>query len=220
MSNTFEPRVYVASLSDYNNGCLHGAWIDLTGKDADEINQEINAILAKSKFPNVYRQDCECRECGHTWTRDAREINRETICPECESNGNIMCSAQYPSAEEWAIHDYDGFGGYKINEYTSVDELVRLTEVIDENAEAFLLYASDVGLDYAIENFEEAFQGEHDSELDFTYQLVDDLGYLEQMPENLRGYFDYEAFKHDLFINDYTSERLDNGNVAVFSRYV
>lgn len=39
------PRIYVASLSDYNNGRLHGAWID-ADQDADAIRAEIAAMLA------------------------------------------------------------------------------------------------------------------------------------------------------------------------------
>jgi len=34
---------------------------------------------------------------------------------------------------------------------------------------------------------------------------VDDLGLLSEVPENLRFYFDYEAFARDLFIGDYWS---------------
>lgn len=43
------PRIYVASLSDYNAGRLHGVWIDLEGKDADEVWEEINNMLLTSK---------------------------------------------------------------------------------------------------------------------------------------------------------------------------
>lgn len=44
-------RIYVASLSDYNAGRLHGKWIDVEGKDADDIYEEVKAMLAASKEP-------------------------------------------------------------------------------------------------------------------------------------------------------------------------
>lgn len=44
-------RMYVACLAAYNNGVLHGEWIDLDGKDADDIQAEIDAILAASPVP-------------------------------------------------------------------------------------------------------------------------------------------------------------------------
>lgn len=52
-------------------------------------------------------------------------------------------------------------------------------------------------------HFEETYCGKHDSERDYTEQLIDDTGMLSEMPENLRGYFDYEAYSRDLFISDY-----------------
>jgi antirestriction protein len=45
-----EPRIYVASLSDYNAGRLHGAWIN-ANQEPDEIHQGIQAMLATSPEP-------------------------------------------------------------------------------------------------------------------------------------------------------------------------
>ena len=44
------PRIYVASLSDYNAGRLHGRWIDCD-MDDDYIWDEIKAMLEESKEP-------------------------------------------------------------------------------------------------------------------------------------------------------------------------
>jgi antirestriction protein len=41
------PQIYVADLAAYNEGHLHGAWIDAT-QDPEDIAAEISAILAKS----------------------------------------------------------------------------------------------------------------------------------------------------------------------------
>ncbi len=41
------PRIYVASLSDYNAGRLHGTWIDAT-QDVADIGQQIAEMLARS----------------------------------------------------------------------------------------------------------------------------------------------------------------------------
>lgn len=51
-TTTTTPRIYVASLSDYNAGELHGAWID-ADQDPDEIHEEIRAMLAGSSQPGV-----------------------------------------------------------------------------------------------------------------------------------------------------------------------
>ena len=44
------PRIYVASLADYNSGRLHGRWID-ADQPADAIREQIGQMLAESKEP-------------------------------------------------------------------------------------------------------------------------------------------------------------------------
>jgi antirestriction protein len=41
------PRIWAGSLSDYNNGILHGEWID-AARDTDDIWADINRMLAAS----------------------------------------------------------------------------------------------------------------------------------------------------------------------------
>jgi antirestriction protein len=40
------PQIWVGSLADYNNGDLHGEWLD-AARDPDEIHADIQAILAR-----------------------------------------------------------------------------------------------------------------------------------------------------------------------------
>jgi antirestriction protein len=44
--------IYVACLAAYNNGHLHGAWIDAT-QEPEEIEAEVQAILARSPIPHA-----------------------------------------------------------------------------------------------------------------------------------------------------------------------
>lgn len=46
------PRVYAACLAAYNNGILHGRWID-AAQDPDDIWREISAMLSSSPIPNA-----------------------------------------------------------------------------------------------------------------------------------------------------------------------
>ena len=45
-----EYSIYVACLAAYNNGYLHGAWIDAT-QEPEEIEAEVQAMLAMSPVP-------------------------------------------------------------------------------------------------------------------------------------------------------------------------
>ena len=47
MSDEF--RIYVASLTDYNAGILHGAWLDFDDfESADEVKEAIDDMLKAS----------------------------------------------------------------------------------------------------------------------------------------------------------------------------
>lgn len=47
-------------------------------------------------------------------------------------------------------------------------------------------------------DFEERYRGQYDSFTELAEQLLDETGELEAIPENLRYYFDYEAYGRDL----------------------
>jgi antirestriction protein len=52
------PRIYAASLSDYNNGILHGRWID-AASDVEEMQYAIKEMLAASPTTARYGQPAE-----------------------------------------------------------------------------------------------------------------------------------------------------------------
>lgn len=48
MTSELSPRIYVVSLSDYNNGVVHGAWIDAAQSAAD-IAADVAEMLKSSR---------------------------------------------------------------------------------------------------------------------------------------------------------------------------
>lgn len=54
-----EYKIYVASLSDYNNGVLHGVWIDLSTNTEDQVWQAIRDMLAASPTTKRYGDKAE-----------------------------------------------------------------------------------------------------------------------------------------------------------------
>lgn len=124
-------RIYVASLSDYNAGELLGEWIELVGKDAEQVNAEIEAMLSRS--------------------------------------------TEEP-AEEWAIHDYDGFSHITIHEYERIEGVVELAALMAAHGEAFSAWYDGTGatwLDADLEaSFLDAYAGKADSEAMYAYELA------------------------------------------------
>lgn len=143
-------RIYVASLSAYNAGTLHGEWID-ADQTADEIWAEVQAMLA-----------------------------------ECPENNRHGC----PS-EEWAIHDFEGFGSWSPDESESFETVAQMAELIEEHGEAFTIYAEDVGFEAAAENFAEAYHGQWESGAAFAENWYDEM-YTEETIGPLANYVDWE----------------------------
>ena len=169
MTDTDTPKVWIACLKSYNNGILHGKWIDAV--DADEIREGIQEVLDSSPMPG---------------------------------------------AEEWAIHDYECFGGLTISEYEDIERVAQLGALIEEHGEAFAVFADHEGVEFAtVERFEESYCGEWDSETDYAENLFHEL---YEVPDYLVGYVDYEKFARDLFIDSNYSATGPSGQLYVFNR--
>ncbi len=149
-----EPRIYVACLAAYNNGWLHGAWIDVED-DADAVRDAINAMLKASPVAG---------------------------------------------AEEYAIHDYEGFGGVEIAEYAGVDKVVAIGGFLRERGVlgALVLEHFCGDLDAAASARDEDYRGVFES-LAACYQDMTEETLT--IPEALRLYIDWEAMGRDARLN-------------------
>lgn len=197
MTQATDCRIYVACLASYNAGKLHGVWIDLDGKEESEVWNDINAMLAKSTEPNVTRQ--KCNDCGHH--QDAR---KDDACDVC--GGEL--SKPFASAEEWAIHDHEGFGNLLTGESADIGELCESAEILcgdDEAKIRGLLY-----LDWEGRTLREAIDGCEDvmtRELGMMENMGDVAAEwfqecyseaLAAMPDIFRNNIDWSAIAHDL----------------------
>jgi len=129
----------------------------------------------------------------------------------------MLAESPCKDAEEWAVHDYEGFGGVRIDEYDSIEYVCDVAEFIEESGEVgadILGYYSE--LEEAKRAMDELYRGEWGSELGYATDLFDEA-LLHDVPENVRSYIDYEAFRRDLFCCDYFSIESSNGSVHVFS---
>ena len=176
-----QPRIYVASLADYNEGRLHGAWID-AAQDAEALRSAIDAMLADSPSPG---------------------------------------------AEEWAIHDYDGFGSLRLDEFESLETVAKVAAGIASHGPAFAAWASHIGSDSEqLDQFEDAYMGEWENGKAWAKEMLDDLGLLQEitrnLPQHLAPYvrFDYQGYFNDLVAGgDICSvEKLDGGIYVFWNR--
>jgi len=135
----------------------------------------------------------------------------------------ILRTSQEPFAEEWAIHDFDGFGGAQLSEYEDFDALVTLKELIEAHDETLVgaLYNYFSG---GVEEVEKVLQDQYlgcfESIEDYAMDYIESTGSLRQLPESLQYYFDYERFARDLEMGgDIFTIETSYREVHVFSNY-
>lgn len=199
-------RFYAACLASYNSGVLHGRWIDASS-DVDEMQEEISAMLRESKFPNVR---VECPDCEGSGKPHG---SGDGVCETCGGSGEV------PSAEEWAIHDYEDMP-ITLGEYPGIQAIADYMEFVeavedrcgdcDGLAQAMLENWHDVkAATTALDNF----LGVYDTFRDYADEFADEL--LHDAAEFARQFFDYDAFARYLKM-DYTVLDLPDGREAIF----
>lgn len=121
-------QIYVACLAAYNNGYLHGQWIDLD-QPLDDVWNAIRTMLKTSPIPD---------------------------------------------AEEWAIHDYEGFEGYDLGEYEGIENAHALAQFILEHGELGGLMLNHMSGDLALAQsaIEDNYQGKYTSLADYAEELT------------------------------------------------
>ena len=107
---------------------------------------------------------------------------------------------------ELMAQDYEGFPRQWYNEgFMSEDDFDHIQEYT-ELCDKYDVDAVDDYMEFAdeLDNFEEAYCGEWDSEEDFARHIVEECWDIERTMGDLSRYFDYEAFGRDLFMYDYS----------------
>lgn len=119
---------------------------------------------------------------------------------------NMLVTSPEPDAEEFAIHDYEGFGDLRIEEYASLKKVTSFAEFIAENGDlgSAVLAHADGDIKAAQNLLDECYHGEYDTEEDFAYYWVHEVDGRE-VSQFLRYYIDYKAIARDFFINDFFS---------------
>jgi len=121
-------------------------------------------------------------------TKSLEELQQAVEC--------LLDDSPIMNAEEFAIHDYEGFNGYSVSEHQSL-ESVHFVACFIQEYPAFggelLNYYSD--LDEASEAAEHRYCGCYSSLADYAQELTEERC---EIPESLRNYIDYEAMARDM----------------------
>lgn len=119
------------------------------------------------------------------------------ISDEPDENGNYY--------EEYFITDYEtDISGLKVGEYDNLEELNELAETLDNLDKYDLeivnaMISEGYSLEDAMDKKDDCmiYYNCNDME-DVAMEYAEETGLLDSIPENLRSYFDFEAFGRDM----------------------
>lgn len=133
----------------------------------------------------------------------------------------MLKASPMPLAEEWAIHDHEGFSGMIKSEYPALSDIAAIAEALDSDSEheraGFRYLVSELG--YSIEDGAKQaedvmiFQSDSwDLAKAYAEEYVGETIDLESLPELIRYNIDYESIGRDLTmggdVNEYNDSEL------------
>ena len=191
-------RFYAACLASYNNGILHGAWIDAS-TDVDEMQDAINAMLRASRFPNV------------------------TV----EHDGKRVPSAEEWAMHDKDGDELDGLGEYcGLQAIANRIELAELaeSELGDDGMEIVNAFydrwgqCDDAPADM-IERVRDAYQGTFRDLEAWADDYWESSGMYDGIPEHARAYVDVERWARDAEMGGDIFTADVSGGLAIFSNH-
>jgi antirestriction protein len=102
--------------------------------------------------------------------------DREAIFDEIQA---MLAESPEAIAEEFAIHDFDDFGGIRLGEWEDVDHVCELAAALVAHGLAFAAWYASADVEAATslaEQFQEAYCGEFDSLADYAEELATEIG--------------------------------------------
>lgn len=126
----------------------------------------------------------------------------------------MLSTSPIADAEEYAIHDYEGFGGVRLSEYEGIEQVCELAAFIVEHGalgRALLEHFPDISdAETALTN---QYAGCYDGAEDFARDITEQT---QNIPDYLANYIDYDAMARDLLISDIFTIDLGHQEIHVF----
>lgn len=108
----------------------------------------------------------------------------------------MLAASPIKGAEEYAIHDYEGFDGYRLGEYEGIDTAHEIALFINDYPAlaAELLNHFGGSLEDARKAVEENYTGCYTSLADYAQEFTENTS---EVPSHLEFYIDYERMGRD-----------------------
>lgn len=112
----------------------------------------------------------------------------------------VACAELHPDEDdpEFMFQDWEDIPSSLIGESSISPECWELLEAYDEFDEGAVNAYCHLFGEWDKDKFQDCYRGEFSSWEDMVEQLLEDTGELNQIPEHLRNYFDYQAYARDM----------------------
>jgi antirestriction protein len=117
-----------------------------------------------------------------------------------ENIKEMLVTSPEEHADEYAIHDYEGFDGCSLSEYQSIESVREIAIFLDENPDlgGELLSYFNNDIKQAKKATLDNYQGCYDSLADYAQAITEDA---TSIPSHLHYYIDYDRMGRDMKMN-------------------
>lgn len=170
---------------------------------------------AASTSPRIYVACLAAYNCGvlHGVWIDADQA-ADTIRAEI---AKMLARSPIAAAEEYAIHDHEGFGDITVHEYASIDSIAQMAMFITEHGAlgAGLLEHFSDDMAQAEAALQDGYHGQFSSLADYMEELTRET---VTIPDALQYYIDWQSMARDAELNgEFFTIATTHDTVHVFS---
>ena len=144
------------------------------------------------------------------WIDATKEVD------DIESEITVMLKeSSFREAEEWAIHDYDGFGDLRLGEYPSLTSIHKIALFLQEHEDfgAKLLSYTGDDIDYAQTLIEDSYLGKYENIAHYAREMTESC---MTIPHGIEHYVDYDSMGKDMLLDELFMLETDYNEVHIF----
>jgi antirestriction protein len=130
-------------------------------------------------------------------------------------NERIQSMLSRTGGEEYAVHDYDNMPS-SLGEWPDMGTVAAVAQAIHDHGHDLVTAYIECFEEDSLDQLKDRLYGVYKSAEDFAYEYLNEQYDIDKMMGGLAGYFDYEAYARDLFMDDFVSADVSDG-IAVFS---
>ena len=132
------------------------------------------------------------------------------------------------ACEEWAIHDYEGFGSFNLEEYESLKKVSKMANLIQEYGDTIVEYISCEfpcaenieDWDELVEKFKSAYVGHYESQKHFAesdeIEEVYNFKALQEQFPFWANNIDWNSVAGELFMTDFYSAKATGETYGIY----